>query len=190
MKDIVELAKLVQKVNTIEDNTDKNSYLKEISQKFLVKTQNQMIPDVTQLAESYGFKVGIQILNENQKGYVTMNSKCKSNFGSDKIIVVNKMDNYEEKRYTIAILMSYFLLNYSEDMQEFYDVYCDDLKSVKKYVKAKKIANNILMPEERFKKECNKKYKTGKNPWEELVKIFKVPRSAIEYRLAELNMLN
>ena len=122
-------------------------------------------------------------------------------FETDKIIVVNKKDSNEHKRFTIAHELAHYLFD-ADHNQDYYNTYqtnesswSADMEHTNREAVANYFAANLLMPSLDFRKKYNKLLQeygntmTGKlQITSQLSSFFGVPKTAVQIRYKELQL--
>lgn len=156
---------------------------------------------VVGIAKNLGFKVfNMDMDDKNLSGMIAIDKKWKKTFGTDKVIVVNKMDSNEHNRFTIAHELAHYLFD-SVPGGEYYNTYrtdesqwdvnnkeIDDRERVANY-----FAANFLMPSLDFRRKYNEFLNLGmingsEQLESELANYFGVPRTAVKIRFNELGI--
>lgn len=197
-----EVNRMCKKV--IQDIRDKYSAVDDMpkaAEVLLQKTiENEFCPvSVVDIAQKIGFKIFESDMKShpNVSGLVAIDLQWKDKLGSDKIIAVNKDDNYGHKRFAIAHEIAHYIFDFDEKTHiTYYNLYTtDDIthrnENDVRELRANKFAACLLMPEAEFRtkltecKDENSLFETTKR----LADIFKVSAEAIRRRMIELNII-
>ncbi len=143
------------------------------------------IVDITVLSEKLGFVVGGQKLLENPeyKGYISSGSSVYRKFEKYKAVILNSLYDFYERRYVLAVCISYYLLNSNDEKSQFYAIFEETKENEFKI--AIKLAENILIPDNLLKKQINLKHNNSYF----MSQYFKVPEYVIRNRLKKFNKL-
>lgn len=106
---------------------------------------------------------------------------------NSKTILVSKDDQYSRKAFTVAHELGHYFLHKDKENEIFYrkDIINPDFSSDSKEQEANWFAASLLMPKESVINYWNKFQDV-----DIMIKLFAVSRSAMLYRLENLNLLN
>jgi Zn-dependent peptidase ImmA (M78 family) len=167
----------------------------------LFPESNYPVP-VIGIAKELGFKVfEDDIEDEALSGMIAIDHSLNELFETDKIIIVNKKDSSEHKRFTIAHELAHYLFD-ADHNQDYYNTYqtnesswSTDIDHTNREAVANYFAANLLMPALDFRKKYNKllqeygNTKTGKlQITSQLSSFFGVPQTAVQIRYKELQL--
>ena len=141
--------------------------LKMIFDKFAECSNELGIIDITKFARSFGFSV-----NESSDLPDDINGKINS-ANNNKKIILNIYFSKEQKRYTIAYLISSYLIFYNNDIFLGSHVLDNEIDAVASF------ARILLVPDNKLK-ACNTR------DCEALASYFSVPIDMMELRLKEV----
>lgn len=153
---------------------------------------------VVGIAKRLEFKVfNMDMDDKNLSGMIAIDKKWEKAFGTDKVIVVNKMDGNEHSRFTIAHELAHYLFD-AVLGGEYYNIYRTDeaqwdennKEADYRELVANYFAANFLMPSLDFRRKYNEYLNMGMiNDSEqiesELANYFGVPKTAVKIRFNE-----
>ena len=148
---------------------------------------------IIDIAKEIGFKIFEMVPDERElSGLVGISLDYEEDFGTDKIIAVNSVDNYGHKRFTIAHEIAHYIFDFDEKSQiSYYNTYyTDEHAETPEERRANYFAACLLMPERQFKSKYeelldeNSLLETTKK----LADTFKVSPEAVRRRIDELNL--
>lgn len=161
----------------------KKKKIKERADKVLAAMQyidgQDFYIDSVRLAAFFGFSVEEKMLLEHEEGSVNV-----SDYGAEKYIVINYNRHLENKRFTVACELAYYLLHYTLDNETF--VHCLNEKSqTPEEHDAAYMATCLLMPEKSFAAiyRALKKELSYTNLISALQGYFCVPNGIVERRI-------
>lgn len=158
-----------------------NQFSEKIRNYFNVPNDSYFI-DITKLVKQSGVEVNeVDFDNKDVSGMLVVKGK------NDPVININREDNEERKRFTIAHEFSHLLLHKSKEDHVDYRQALQNYSTndeLTKEVQANMLAAAILMPS-RLVKEAWVKFKDI----DDIAELFKVSKSAAAIRLESLGLL-
>ncbi|MDP4153552.1 MAG: ImmA/IrrE family metallo-endopeptidase [Bacillota bacterium] len=158
------------------------------------KIQNYPV-DVIGIAHNNGFRVYEQYLPQKVSGMIMVDKeKPIDNFGSNKVIVINKYDAAMRRRFTIAHELAHYFLQDCDSIKLY--AHRDEGKSSSAESDANFFASNLLMPEKLLNNAINaakdRLYGILPDSILEIIisDIFQVSLSAARIRLLQLKIIS
>lgn len=147
---------------------------------------------IIEICKNMGFSVFQQNLPKNICGYIAIDGELKDRFGTDRIITVNMNESNKRRRFTVAHELGHFLFDFNPNGIQFYNAFEHDHEEndVPSESLANRFAAELLMPEDKFRKEYRKIYDNHSGSSEQLYEtiqdlsdLFLVPPKAVEMRI-------
>lgn len=195
IQDFIESLKTRRKESKNEYNlSDVNKVVSDILELFGYKDKERYIP-IIKIANQFGFRTCQKILPLDISGYIKVNGDTAKEFKKNQVIIVNKIDEVNHKRFVIAHELAHYLFDFlgnpkydNESIQ-----YVDTYKKNEHSRLAEKIANQfaaeLLMPRDAFRKQYYKAKDFDNNPLFitlYLSQFFRTTEEAINKRISEI----
>ncbi|QUN13621.1 ImmA/IrrE family metallo-endopeptidase [Clostridium sp. C1] len=172
-----------------------NDKIEEVAGKILeyFKINEYPVPIVS-IAKKIGFKSFAKELPKDLSGIIAIDIDLKSIFETDKIMLINVLDNPGHRKFTMAHELGHYIFDFNEKEETtYYDAYNTDDESTSsdKEKRANRFAAALLMPKDEFSssyQDFKNKYKTKFEIVNSLCDKFAVSRTAVEKRMAELSI--
>ena len=153
--------------------------------------------DIITLARRIGFYVGEASLDDNEDGFVAVDTRVSSilNTGYNKVIGVNRMRDYYTKRFIIAHEIGHFVLHASAQDGDNIIYAHREKKSEKRPDLEQDVdyfAACLLMPREAFTNKYNmlsKGERAAADVIAALQRVFSAPFESVERRVKELALV-
>jgi Predicted Zn peptidase len=153
--------------------------------------------DVVALAKDMGFYVGNATLDDNEDGFIAVDTRETSilNTGSNKVIGVNSTRDYYTKRFIIAHELGHFILRANEQGDKDIIYAHRESKSERRTDEEQDVdyfAACLLMPKEAFSKkyeELTTKPLSQEETVAALQRVFSAPLKSVERRVEELALV-
>lgn len=151
---------------------------------------------IVKIASEFEFKTYKETLKDGRSGDIHINGDTKEKYNHDKIILVNKNDEYFHQRFVVAHELAHYLFEflgnpeYQNVNKAFTDTYCKDHHEKEEEKRANIFAAEIMMPEKLFVQQYNIASKENNNRMfivMYLSRFFETSIESIEKRLTEVS---
>lgn len=163
----------------------------ELAQKIIGALEFKQYPiPIVEILNKLNFSVFSSDMPDGVSGFLIISPDLKEDFGSDKIIAVDKNDKIGRQRFTLAHEFGHYLFDYNENRDHrFISTYkIDDAESDDEKIPSR-FAAEFLMPSEMFRnryKELN--ILTNYERFKQLTEDFNVTAKSVELRFEELGL--
>ena len=149
--------------------------------------------DIVSLAKGMGFYVGTALLDENEDGFIMVNTEGTKLLGTEynKIIVVNDSRDLDLKRFIIAHELGHYVIN-GKDSEIFAHRKKEGDERADNEQEVDYFAASLLMPKSAFSAKYKQLCAEGKGIAERVVKlknIFRAPMESVLRRIEELGLV-
>lgn len=184
----MDIVRDVHRKRTEEGKEYTISEMKPLAEEFLETTgyEGDGAVPIIKIAKECGFKVVWGAMKDkNMSGFVSVGQENVQEFGEEKVIGINKMDELGHQRFVIAHELAHYLLDYDTREETYFDTYIKNSnKTLKEHI-ANTFAANLLMPAKYFVLQLDENItmEENVNRW---ANYFDVQKKSARKRIAEV----
>ena len=151
---------------------------------------------IIRIAKDFGFKTFQGELDDGKSGDIHINGKTKERYGFDKVILVNKEDEFFHQRFVVAHELGHYLFgylgnaNYDNTNITFDETYIKNMHDSAKEKTANIFAAEIMMPAKSFIHQYKVAEQEGNGNYVFILmylsKFFQTSVNSIEKRILEV----
>lgn len=163
----------------------------DLAQKIISALEFKQYPiPIVDILNKLNFSVFSSDMPDGISGFLLISPDLKEDFGSDKIMAVDKNDKIGRQRFTLAHEFGHYLFDYDENRDyRFVSTYkMADSESEEEKIPSR-FAAEFLMPSEIFKSRYSELAKLTKyERFKQLIEDFNVTEKSVEFRFKELQL--
>lgn len=164
------------------------------NEKYKLSFENQRTP-IIEIAKVMGFKIFTAQFNDrNLSGTIGISKKLKTEYGSDKVIILNNQDTDKHILFTLAHEIAHYIYDYNSNIAvEYSNTYRTNEAQTDSELRANRFAAAFLMPAKSFIttfKNITEQTKIKEEIIIKLSDIFNAPETAVKIRIQELELEN
>lgn len=194
IQNFIEKFKTEEKYQKEYTASDIDKVVSDILELFGYKGKERYIP-IIKIVNQLGFKTCQKILPLDISGEIYVNGDTEKLYGENQVIIVNKIDDVNHKRFVIAHELAHYLFDflpnpkYKDVMLKYNDTYKRNEHDRKEERVANKFAAELLMPKDIFRLQYYKARDYDNNPLFitlYLSKFFRTTEESISKRIMEI----